>query len=239
MQRLPDAGRLAMHPSALLNARMFFDVYGSSFASGRVLDIGAQDVNGSLREVCPPQFSYVGVDFVAGKGVDVVLDDPYRLPFEDGSVDVVVSSSCFEHSELFWVLFLEIVRVLRAPGLFYLNAPSNGEIHRYPLDCWRFYPDSGKALVTWARRSGYDLALAESYVCKQIGDVWNDFVAVFLKGSQFAPAFSGRITDGFGEFSNGTALGRAEPLNPQRYPEDMGKLMLISDLISNRISVKR
>ena len=47
------------------SARMFFDVYGSSFASGRVLDIGAQDVNGSLREVCPPQFSYVGVDFLS------------------------------------------------------------------------------------------------------------------------------------------------------------------------------
>ena len=30
--------------------------------------------------------------------------------------------------------------------LFYLNAPSNGEFHRYPVDCWRFYPDAGGAL---------------------------------------------------------------------------------------------
>lgn len=228
-----------MHPTAMLNARMFFDVYGASFASGQVLDIGAQDVNGSLRDVCPAQLRYVGVDFVAGKGVDVILDDPYKLPFADQSVDIVVSSSCFEHSELFWVLFLEIMRVLKAPGLFYLNAPSNGEIHRYPLDCWRFYPDSGKALVTWAQRTGYDAALVESYTCKQIGDVWNDFVAVFLKGAGFASSFPRRITDGFDGFSNGTALGRPDSLNPRRYPEDMDKLMLISDLISNKIVVNR
>jgi SAM-dependent methyltransferase len=71
----------------------------------------------------------------------------YKLPFADGSVDVVLSSSCFEHSEFFWLLFLEILRVLRPEGLFYLNAPSNGPFHRYPVDCWRFYPDSGNALV--------------------------------------------------------------------------------------------
>jgi len=171
-----------MHPTAMLNGKMFFDVYGARMATGTVVDVGAQDVNGSLREVCPPHLNYVGVDFVAGTGVDVVLDDPYRLPFADASVDVVVSSSCFEHAEMFWLPFLEIMRVLKSPGLFYLNAPSNGEYHRYPVDCWRFYPDSGKALTTWACRSGYDAVLLESYTCKQIGDVWNDFVAAFSQG---------------------------------------------------------
>jgi SAM-dependent methyltransferase len=136
-----------MHPTALHNARLFFDTYALGCQGGTVLDIGAQDLNGSLRSVCLPELRYVGVDFVAGNGVDIVLDDPYRLPFESESVDIVVSSSCFEHSELFWVLFLEIMRVLKAPGLFYLNVPSNGPFHRHPVDCWRFYPDSGDALV--------------------------------------------------------------------------------------------
>ena len=228
-----------MHPTAMLNAKMFFDRYGTPFSAGTVLDIGAQDVNGSIRNVCPAQFTYTGVDFVEGKGVDVCLEDPYHLPFADQSIDIVVSSSCFEHAELFWVLFLEIMRVLKAPGLFYLNAPSNGEVHRYPLDCWRFYPDSGKALVTWARRNGFDAALIESYTSKQIGDVWNDYVAVFLKGAAFASVFPQRITDDFHAFTNGMALGRSDVLNPQRYPEDMDKLTLISDLISNKITVNR
>src|SRR3954466_617878 len=171
-----------MHPTAIQNARHFFDCYAPGFAPRagvRVIDIGAQDVNGSLRATCPAGFEYVGVDFVAGKGVDVVLDDPYRLPFADASVDIAVSSSCFEHCEMFWVLFLEVLRVLKPRGLFYLNIPSNGEFHRGPVDCWRFYPDSGRSLVACARRNGIPAALLESYTSSQVRDQWNDFVAVF------------------------------------------------------------
>lgn len=224
-----------MHPTAMHNGKMFFDTYASKLPGGIVLDIGAQDVNGSLKSVCPASLTYVGVDFVAGRGVDVVLDDPYKLPFADGSVDVVVSSSCFEHSELFWVLFLEIMRVLKAPGLFYLNAPSNGEFHRYPVDCWRFYPDSGGALVTWAKRNDIDACLLESYVSRQNGDVWNDFVAVFLKGPQHADSFPDRITRTFADFANGVSHPDAAFLRPKRYPEDLEKLQLISRLINNEV----
>lgn len=224
-----------MHPTAMHNGKLFFDTYASKLAGGTVLDIGAQDVNGSLKSVCPATLSYVGVDFVAGPGVDVVLEDPYTLPFADASVDVVVSSSCFEHSELFWVLYLEILRVLKAPGLFYLNAPSNGEFHRYPVDCWRFYPDSGRALVTWAKRNAIDACLLESYVSRQNGDVWNDFVAVFLKGPQHADSFPDRITRTFADFANGVSHPAPDFLNPKRFPEDLEKLQLISQLINNQV----
>src|SRR5690242_17879182 len=125
-----------MHPSALKFGKRFFDAYAVS--RGTVVDIGAQDLNGSLKDVCPKRLKYVGVDFAAGKGVDVILKDPYKLPFEDRSADFVVSSSCFEHSEMFWLLFLEILRILKPEGVFYLNVPSNGIFHRYPVDCWRF-----------------------------------------------------------------------------------------------------
>ena len=226
-----------MHPTAMLNGKMFFDVYGAKMATGTVVDIGAQDVNGSLREVCPPHLTYVGVDFVAGKGVDVVLEDPYRLPFADSSVDVVVSSSCFEHSEMFWLLFLEMMRVLKAPGLVYLNVPSNGSFHRYPVDCWRFYPDSGNALVAWAKRNGIDTCLVESYVSRQNGDIWNDFVAFFLKGSDFISQFPSRITDAFKDFSNGLVFPSAHFVNPKSSPEDLDKLSLISKLINNQIRI--
>ena len=92
-----------MHPSAFENGRLFFDTYLSPQAAPTVLDIGAQDVNGSLRSLAPAASHYIGVDFAPGRGVDVVLDDPYHLPFADGSIDAVVSSSCFEHIELFWL----------------------------------------------------------------------------------------------------------------------------------------
>lgn len=183
-----------MHPSALNNGRCFFQAYGSSFADGaRVLDIGAYDVNGSLRAVTPPTWEYVGVDFSPGPGVDVVLDDPYQLPFQNGAFDAVVSSSCFEHSEMFWILFLEALRVLKPEGLLYLNVPTNGSFHRYPVDCWRFFPDSGKALEKWAHRNNLFPKLLESFVSHQQVNPWNDFVAVYVRETGCAPVYLERM----------------------------------------------
>lgn len=117
------------------NGALFFETYLASHAQATVLDIGSQDVNGSLRALASPGMNYVRLDFAAGPGVDLVLDDPYHLPVAYGSVDAVVSSSCFEYIEMFWLMFNEVLRVLKPEGLFYLNAPSNGEFHRYSVDC--------------------------------------------------------------------------------------------------------
>ena len=89
-----------MHDTAMMYGKLFFETYLENSKDLIIVDIGAQNVNGSLREVAPKENQYIGVDFVEGKGVDVVLTDPYQLPFETASVDVIVSSSCFEHSEL-------------------------------------------------------------------------------------------------------------------------------------------
>jgi SAM-dependent methyltransferase len=223
----------------MANCKRFFDCYGTSFATDsrpRVIDIGAQDVNGSLREVTPAHFEYLGVDFVMAKGVDVVLTDPYVLPFADGEADVVVSSSCLEHSEMFWLLFLEVLRILKPRGLLYLNVPSNGVFHRYPVDCWRFYPDSGVALVAWAKRNGFDAALLESYTSHQSGAGWNDCVAVFLKDSVYAPEFRHRIVDDFRDFDNGRVFGSDEVLNFSKKNEDQRKLAAVPKLFRPRSS---
>lgn len=166
-----------MHKSALDHGSRFFKTYATGAVS--IVDIGAPNVNGSLRTVAPPSAKYVGVDFTPGKGVDVVIDDPYQLPFEDGTFDIAVSSSCYEHSEFFWLSFLENLRILKPTGLLYLNVPSNGMFHRHPVDCWRFYPDSGRALERWAQRNNRPCAMLES-IGPQNGGIFNDFVAVFV-----------------------------------------------------------
>ncbi len=217
-----------MHLTAMSNGKLFFDTYVSQLGEVSVVDIGAQDVNGSLREVCPQNAKYIGVDFVNGKGVDVVLTDPYSLPFENNSVDVVVSNSCFEHSEMFWVLFLEILRMLKPKGLFYLNAPSNGRFHRYPVDCWRFYPDCGNALITWAKRSSINAALLESYVSYQKREEWNDFVGVFVKDVGSASLHQKRMLHKFKDFYNGIVTGHDGFLNFKELPEDLLKIQIIS-----------
>ena len=209
-----------MHKTALQNGERFFKTYLTEGGSLTVLDIGAQDVNGSLRQFCPPHANNVGVDLVQGPGVDVVLTDPYKLPFEDNSADAIVSSSCFEHSEMFWLLFLEVMRVLKPTGLLYLNAPSNGNFHRFPVDCWRFYPDSANALVTWGKRSGLNCVAVESYTSNQRKNTFNDYVAIFLKEERFITKYPSRITQSYSDFTNGLVYPSSELLNAEKKAED-------------------
>lgn len=227
-----------MHPTALKNCTMFFKAYQAAFQDRkgiRIIEIGSQDVNGSLRAAAPDWCEYIGVDFVKGRGVDVVLDDPYALPFDDESADIVLSSSCFEHSEMFWLVFLEALRILKPSGIFYMNAPSNGAIHRYPVDCWRFYPDSGNALVSWARRNNVRAALLESYISNQDGDLWNDFVGVFLKDERHLDSFPKRILDNFEDYRNGLRNGDREFRKPEGMPEDRVKLNIIQAIAAGNI----
>jgi SAM-dependent methyltransferase len=191
-----------MHHSAMEYGRLFFSQYTKENSNLKIVDIGSQDVNGSLRSVTLKGNDFIGVDFVEGKGVDVIINDPYNLPFSNDSVDVVVCSSCFEHSEFFWLLFNDIIRILKPGGLFYLNVPSNGNFHRYPVDCWRFYPDSGVALQNWAIKNGFDVILLESFIGGQDKAIWNDFIAVFLKDSTKQNQHPNRITDKSFNFYN-------------------------------------
>jgi SAM-dependent methyltransferase len=228
-----------MHPTAMNNGQSFFNTYSDFFnkdKTTKVVEVGSQDVNGSLKFVTPNDFQYIGVDFQAAKGVDIVLEDPYLLPFDTESIDIVLSSSCFEHSEMFWLLFLEIMRILKPTGLFYLNAPSTGSFHQYPVDCWRFYPDSGRALVAWSKRSGGNAQLLESYIQK--GGEWQDFVGVFLKDNHYFPRFTKRILDTKTDFENGLLFGSNDYLNARAWTQNERKLQAISQIANEQLSIK-
>jgi len=209
-----------MHDTAMMYGKYFFSTYLKDSEGLKIVDIGSQDVNGSLRSFAPVNNEYIGVDFVEGNGVDIILTDPYILPFEDSTIDVIVSSSCYEHSEFFWISFNEAMRVLKPTGLLYINAPSNGAYHRYPVDCWRFYPDSGVALQNWGRRSGYECALLESFIGVRKRDKWHDFVAVFLKDEVNSSNFSARIQDNISEFMNGRTLNSDEIINRKTFMQN-------------------
>ncbi len=118
-----------------------------------ILDLGSWDYNGTYRTLFDrTSWRYLGLDLEAGPNVDIVLHDPYRWrEIEPGSADVIVSGQTFEHTEFFWLTMGEIARALKIGGLACVIAPSAGDEHRYPVDCWRVYPDGLRALARYAK----------------------------------------------------------------------------------------
>jgi len=167
-----------MHKSAYEIGRKFLDRYWSE-GMRSILEVGSLDVNGTLKDFQPEGAEWIGVDLEAGKGVDVVIEKSAPLPFEDCSFDLIVATSIFEHDPMFWMTFNEMLRVTRDGGFIFISAPSNGWVHRYPLDVYRFYPDAGVALEDWGHKLRPNLKLQESFISERDGDVWNDFIAVF------------------------------------------------------------
>jgi SAM-dependent methyltransferase len=170
---------MSMHDTAYEIGRLFFQTYVSAGKS--ILDVGSMDINGSLRDFRPEGSNYVGIDLATGSGVDIVVRTIAELPFAGEAFDVIVSTSCFEHDMMFWLTFLEMCRVLMTGGYIYLNAPSKGDYHQYPIDAWRFFPDAGVALGAWAKLNHYDIQLLESFITDNKTDIWNDCVMIFGK----------------------------------------------------------
>jgi hypothetical protein len=205
-----------MHPSAILTGEDFFLTYAAELNEPTVVEIGSQNINGSLRDVATNNVKkYVGLDFAEGVGVDIVLTDAYKYPLEDNSFDILVTSSCLEHSEMFWLSFLEGMRILKDDGIMYINAPSAWMMyHRFPVDCWRFWPDAGKALETWARYNKMNSMVLESYVCPPgPGEYVADFVCVMLKNADYVNKYPNRMIDSLVEsdqFFNGFRFPKNE-----------------------------
>jgi hypothetical protein len=179
-----------MHASSFENMARCYDRYVASRAavadtnSLLVLDVGGADVNGSYHDIfSAPCFKYTAADLSPGKGVHLILDDPYEIPLPDGSVDIVLSGQMLEHCEYFWLAFHEMVRVMKPDGLLLLIAPSSGPIHRYPVDCYRFYPDAYAAL---ARFTGCHL----QEVWRDTRGPWQDLVGVFCRHPLATPPSS-------------------------------------------------
>lgn len=117
-----------------------------------VVDVGSNDINGSFRDIFPkPQWNYTGLDIVPGRNVDICVKNPYKWrEISRKSVDLVVSGNALEHIEYPWLTMQEIYRIMKRNGTCIIMAPSKGDIHSHPVDCWRIHPDGMKALADWA-----------------------------------------------------------------------------------------
>ena len=174
-----------MHGSASLAGLIFYQTYCKM--GMKVVDVGGMDVNGSLRGFFA-DCEFISVDMSPGKGVDIVVKPGEPLPFEDGSVDAVVSTSCFEHDPCFWMTFREMCRIVKVGGFIYINAPSGGVYHGYPGDNWRFFADAGFALAVWSSANvggtSYPAEVVETLIIDGIPNCdcfWKDWVCIWRR----------------------------------------------------------
>jgi SAM-dependent methyltransferase len=181
-----------MHQSAFRKAQLFRKSFLGPFedAALTVLDVGSAivaDGHMSNREAfANPSWTYVGLDIEPGPNVDLVVAEPYDwVEVADASVDVVACSQVFEHTEFFWITILEIGRVLRPGGVAFIVAPGSGPLHRYPVDCWRFYDDGMPALAKWADLDVLDARVQWRPVYGK-GDMWRDAAIALQRPSRDA-----------------------------------------------------
>ena len=211
-----------MHISALNSFLDFKNTYLKNQNNEiKIVEIGSQSINENIKEHLNKNHTYIGVDIVEGNNVDIVLEDPYKLPFDKDTIDVVISISTFEHTEFFWLSYLEILRVLKPTGLFFLNVPSNSKYHRHSTDNWRFYPDSSKALESWGHRNNFKPKVLEHFTNYETGrDIWNDYVSITIKDENFQNLYSRRILDIKKNFTNGRKNNSDELINFMELPQD-------------------
>jgi SAM-dependent methyltransferase len=207
-----------VHDTAYAIGQKLFEIYVKEDPT-IIVEIGAMNVNGTLRDLCPPWATYLGLDVDHGPGVDLLIRPSENLPLRSDYADVVLSTSQMEHDPIFWRTFLELMRILKPGGVLYLNVPSNGTYHCFPADYWRFYPDAAMALELWGRENGYETTLIESFVAERMSDIWNDFVAVFKKSNSVSCDDVVLLSDHFG-CTNVRSIKFEGIARPRETPED-------------------
>ena len=95
----------------------------------------------------------VGVDMLAGPGVDVVLDLEEPLPDDIGQFDHVECMSVLEHSKRPWLLAANIERLMSPGATLFVTVPFCWRLHSYPSDYFRFTCEGVRAIfpgIEWS-----------------------------------------------------------------------------------------
>ena len=146
-----------MHTSSMKLMTEFRDKYLAGMTGCTILDVGALQLpkHDSYRSLFG-NYRYTGMDIVPGRNVDIVGYEGLVRGY-----DVVISGQVMEHVARPWEWLATLAR--RYNSYICIIAPNTFKEHRYPLDCYRFWPDGMRALFEYAgivpleiRRDGID-----------------------------------------------------------------------------------
>jgi hypothetical protein len=133
-----------MHENSLQIMEAFRGKYLADMRGCTVLDVGSQCIR--RQPTYRPLFvdyCYVGMDVVAGPNVDIVGYDTLSL------YDVVISGQVMEHVARPWEWLPSLTRYFRK--FICIVVPNTHQEHRYPIDCYRYFPDGMRALFEFAK----------------------------------------------------------------------------------------
>jgi SAM-dependent methyltransferase len=126
--------------------------YGHNWSKIGVLELGSLDVNGSARGILRAP-EYVGVDRVAGPGVDIVVDAEHTA-FKPQSFGCLLCTSVLEHTPRWREILDHNLQWLRSGGILLLSWGAEGNQHHAP-EPWAPVPVGD--VLEWLMRASVDV----------------------------------------------------------------------------------
>jgi SAM-dependent methyltransferase len=98
-----------------------------------VLEIGSQDINGTVRDFFQKGANYLGLDLGMAKGVDwTIPGELVELP--DQWASICISTECFEHAATWEQILMNMIRITRTNGLLILSIAGHGRATHGTVD---------------------------------------------------------------------------------------------------------
>lgn len=122
---------------------------------GRTLVVGSRIYDNFDRRTL--YRDVVGLDMLAGPGVDVVHDMENPLPDNMGKFDHIDLCSVMEHCRRPWKMASAVEKALKKDGTLLVSVPFVWRVHSYPGDYWRMTVNAFDVLfpgLEWIER-GY------------------------------------------------------------------------------------